>query len=190
MTHHSPHEAEDDEALQFGDREMVQRGNEGPRSLDFFSHGQKREKKRRDLILPSKGNGSREEFTSSLEDEKQRLDKIRKGEIVFDSLVVEEERHEARRKREAVSPRRGQAGRQRELILSPLAYHSQMWKPATDYREHKRTWEGKWCSKLIMLELSFPTFGLRKLLLVESQQKINQFEFEDKFCLPRILLKY
>ena len=143
MTHHSPHEAEDDETLQFGNREMVRRGNEGPRSLDFFLHGQKKEKKRRELNVSTRVDGPREEFNSSLEDEKQRLDKIRKGEIIFSGLGGEEERHETRRKREAVSPRRGQPGRQRELILSPLAYHSQMWKPEPDYREHKRTWEGK-----------------------------------------------
>ena len=83
MTHHSPHEAEDDETLQFGNREMVRRGNEGPRSLDFFLHGQQKEKKRRELNVSTRVDGPREEFTSSLEDEKQRLDKIRKGEIIF-----------------------------------------------------------------------------------------------------------
>jgi len=142
MTHsHSPHEAEDDEALQIRDREMGQRENEGPRSLDFFLLGNKREKKRRQFKTTTRDDMSRDEITLSLEDERRRLDRLRKVEKSFSSLAGEEDRHEAQRKREAVSPRRGQAGRQRELILSPLAYHSQMWKPQTDYREHQRTWE-------------------------------------------------
>ena len=129
---HSPQDTEDDESSLLGRHEMVRRGNDGPRSLDFFL--QNKEKKRR-------GDGPREEFTVSIENEKARLDKIRRGEIVLSTRRGEMERLEPRQRTpRAVSPRRGQSGRQRELILSPLAYHSQM----SNHREQNRTWEGKW----------------------------------------------